>query len=107
MTVADREEKIATQLQPRLQQISPLGRFYAGVCAGVLATTLTYPLDFVRCRLSMQRADKIVYAGIVDGLVKVYRSNGGILSLYQGIVPTIIGIVPYAGIQVCLTQRHM
>ncbi len=78
--------------------ITPFGRFWCGVFSGVLATFFTYPLDFIRCRLSMQSSSQMVYKGVVDGLMKVAREEG-FLRLYTGLVPTLVGIVPYAGIQ--------
>lgn len=78
--------------------ITPGGRFWCGVMSGVSATFATYPLDFIRCRLSMQSTSQLVYKGVVDGIVQVARKEG-FLRLYTGLAPTLVGIVPYAGIQ--------
>jgi len=89
-------KSIATEGDVR--PISPLGRFWAGTAAGVLATFITYPLDFIRCRLSMQTAQQQVYRGVVDGIITVARKEG-VRQLYSGLLPSLCGIVPYAGIQ--------
>uniref|UniRef100_A0A0A9YNN6 Mitochondrial substrate carrier family protein P n=1 Tax=Lygus hesperus TaxID=30085 RepID=A0A0A9YNN6_LYGHE len=73
-------------------------RFYCGVVSGILATCVTYPLDFIRCRLSLQTEQFRAYTGIFDGLYKVIQRDG-FLHLYSGLLPTIVGIVPYSGIQ--------
>jgi solute carrier family 25 (mitochondrial phosphate transporter), member 23/24/25/41 len=67
--------------------------------------TFTYPLDIVRTRLSIQSAG-FAALGKRDGklpgmwltMVKMYRTEGGILGLYRGIIPTIAGVAPYVSI---------
>jgi solute carrier family 25 phosphate transporter 23/24/25/41 len=73
-------------------------RFWSGVFAGFLATFCTYPMDFIRCRLSMQTEKHALYRGLVDGIVTVARQEG-FLRLYTGIWPSLLGIIPYAGFQ--------
>lgn len=78
--------------------ITPTKRFWCGVTSGVMATFATYPLDLVRCRLSMQSTDVQVYKGVVDCMIKIYREEG-FRRLYTGLQPTLLGIIPYSGIQ--------
>lgn len=78
--------------------LSVIQRFSAGVMSGILATTVTYPLDFIRSRLSLQGPSKQLYNGIWDGMKTVARSEGA-LALYTGLGVTLLGIIPYAGIQ--------
>lgn len=65
--------------------------------------TFTYPLDLVRTRLSVQTAD---FAGLTEAekksmpgmwkiMVNVYKTEGGLLALYGGYIPTIAGVAPY------------
>lgn len=72
--------------------------FCAGVAAGVTATSLTYPLDFIRSRLSLQKPGMQIYSGIWDGLRQVVRADG-FLGVYRGLMPTLAGIIPYSGTQ--------
>lgn len=81
--------------------ISSTNKFWCGVVSGVLATCLTYPLDFIRCRLSMQTNNHHVYKGMWDGLTTVARTEG-FLRLYNGLIPTLVGIIPYSGIQLSM-----
>ncbi|CAF2147432.1 unnamed protein product [Brassica rapa] len=64
----------------------------AGACAGVSQTLLTYPLELVKTRLTIQRG---VYKGIFDAFVKIIREEGP-TELYRGLAPSLIGVVPYA-----------
>ncbi|KAG7567738.1 Mitochondrial substrate/solute carrier [Arabidopsis thaliana x Arabidopsis arenosa] len=60
----------------------------AGACAGVSQTLLTYPLELVKTRLTIQRG---VYKGIVDAFVKIIREEGP-TELYRGLAPSLIGV---------------
>ncbi|CAL8124196.1 unnamed protein product [Orchesella dallaii] len=71
-----------------------LARFTAGSLAGVVAQSITYPLDLARARMAIY--DKSRYKNLTDVLVKVVKENG-ISGLYKGYVPTVMGVIPYAG----------
>ncbi|ESQ53931.1 hypothetical protein EUTSA_v10025387mg [Eutrema salsugineum] len=75
--------------QPRIPIPASL---LAGACAGVSQTLLTYPLELVKTRLTIQRG---VYKGIFDAFVKIIREEGP-TELYRGLAPSLIGVVPYA-----------
>ncbi|KAL0304701.1 UNVERIFIED_CONTAM: Mitochondrial adenine nucleotide transporter ADNT1 [Sesamum angustifolium] len=57
-------------------QLTPLLRLGAGACAGIIAMSATYPMDMVRGRLTVQ----------------------GPRALYKGWLPSVIGVVPYVGL---------
>ncbi|XP_031556736.1 mitochondrial coenzyme A transporter SLC25A42-like [Actinia tenebrosa] len=75
--------------------LPPVRRFIAGSLAGITAALLTYPLDMVRARLAISQKQK--YTGLINAFVRIYEQEG-IRTFYRGYVPTLIGIVPYAGI---------
>jgi solute carrier family 25 phosphate transporter 23/24/25/41 len=77
------------------KDLTPLQRLFAGGMAGVTALVLTYPLEFVRCRLTLQKSK--IYKGIIDCMVQVSRKEGFFV-LYRGLWPSIIGVVPYVGV---------
>lgn len=77
--------------------ISPLQRMTAGALAGGTAQLLIYPLELVRTRLAVCPAG--TYAGIIDCAGKVLRQEG-VRAFYRGIVPSMIGILPYAGVDI-------
>ncbi|EFN55770.1 hypothetical protein CHLNCDRAFT_23011 [Chlorella variabilis] len=75
-------------------ELSVPKRLLSGACAGMTATALTHPLDTMRLRLALPNHG---YKGMADGFLTVARSEG-ILALYKGLVPTLIGIAPYAAL---------
>ena len=69
--------------------------------------TVTYPLDIVRTRLSIQSASfekrgvkdpAKKLPGMWQTMVGMYKNEGGILALYRGIIPTVAGVAPYVGL---------
>mmetsp|Transcript_17624 Transcript_17624/g.68420 ORF Transcript_17624/g.68420 Transcript_17624/m.68420 type:complete len:327 (-) Transcript_17624:37-1017(-) len=82
---------------PKDQSISQLGNFCAGAMCGATAVLCTYPLDVTRARLAVQ-VSKRQYTGLLHALQHMWRVEGGARALYRGLGPTMLGIVPYAGI---------
>nr|CUU98939.1 hypothetical transcript [Hymenolepis microstoma] len=70
-------------------------RFIAGCTAGAASVALTYPLDLVRARMAI--TERVKYANLFDIARMTYREEG-LLSLYRGFIPALIGILPYSGI---------
>ena len=65
---------------------------------GMTAVMLTYPLDVIRTRLAFQVAgEAFFYTGILDAFRVMVTQEGGLRALYKGIVPTMLGMAPYAG----------
>ncbi|KAG8462219.1 hypothetical protein KFE25_012039 [Diacronema lutheri] len=75
--------------------LTPLQRLWAGALAGAFAQTITYPLDFMRARLTVDMSGR--YSGILSGMAVVVRQEG-VRSLYRGLVPSLVGIMPYVGV---------
>jgi hypothetical protein len=48
----------------------------AGSMAGMFQSSVTYPLDMIRTRLSMAAVSHVEYKGIVDCGVQIIRSEG-------------------------------
>jgi solute carrier family 25 phosphate transporter 23/24/25/41 len=69
-------------------------RLAAGAGAGMTATTLTHPLDVVRLRLALPNSP---YKGIWDAARTIVQTEG-MLALYKGLAPTLIGIAPFTAI---------
>ena len=63
--------------------------------AGITALVITYRLDFIRARLTIQ-TDK-QYSGMSHALQSTTRAEG-IRGLYTGLWPSILGVVPYVGL---------
>lgn len=69
----------------------------AGASAGVTSTLVTYPLELLKTRLTIQRG---VYTGLLDAFVKILK-EGGPGELYRGLAPSLIGVIPYAAANYC------
>ncbi|KAL8138858.1 hypothetical protein V2J09_004859 [Rumex salicifolius] len=79
-------------------ELTPLLRLGAGACAGIIAMSATYPMDMVRGRLTVQTENSPrQYTGIANALRTVFREEGA-RALYRGWLPSVIGVVPYVGL---------
>ncbi|APA12378.1 hypothetical protein SS1G_10586 [Sclerotinia sclerotiorum 1980 UF-70] len=91
-------------------------RLICGGAAGITSVFFTYPLDIVRTRLSIQSASFAALGqhsaklpGMFATLKTMYRTEGGILALYRGIIPTVAGVAPYVGLNFMtyeLVRKH-
>lgn len=68
------------------------------------ACAITYPLDLIRVRLTLQSGSDARYAGIVDAFRQVYR-QAGIKGFYLGLWPSMMGIAPYIGLEFAVYER--
>ena len=82
--------------------MSPIRRLLCGGAAGITSVTVTYPLDIVRTRLSIQSASFAALGqrseqlpGMFTTMVLIYKNEGGFVALYRGILPTVAGVAPY------------
>lgn len=78
-------------------RMTPLLRLSAGAGAGIIAMSATYPLDMVRGRLTVQEALNKQYTGIFHCASVIAREEG-ITALWRGWVPSVIGVIPYVGL---------
>lgn len=79
-------------------ELTPVLRLGAGACAGIIAMSATYPMDMVRGRLTVQTENSPrQYRGIFHALRTVLREEGP-RSLYKGWLPSVIGVIPYVGL---------
>ena len=96
-------DKYRTLFQVNPQNPDVLRLVASGAAAGMTSTLLTYPLDLVRSRLMMMHSGggggggSQQYTGIIDCFSKTIRHEG-VRGLYGGLGPTLVGIVPYAGV---------
>lgn len=86
------------------QRDTPLAiheRFLAGATAGAVSQTVIYPLEVLKTRLALRRTGQ--YNGILDAARKIYAREG-LRCFYKGYIPNILGIVPYAGIDLAVYE---
>ena len=89
--------------------LAPFTRLICGGLAGITSVFLTYPLDIVRTRLSIQSADFAELGarpkklpGMWATMTQMYKAEGGMAALYRGIIPTVAGVAPYVSLFLCL-----
>ncbi|KAH7578492.1 hypothetical protein ACOSP7_000208 [Xanthoceras sorbifolium] len=77
--------------------IGTAGRLLAGGIAGAVAQAVIYPMDLVKTRLqtSVCEGGK---APVLGTLTKDIWVNEGPRAFYKGLLPSLLGIIPYAGI---------
>ncbi|KAG5041368.1 hypothetical protein JHK85_013844 [Glycine max] len=77
--------------------IGTAGRLFAGGMAGAVAQMAIYPMDLVKTRLQTCASD----GGRVPKLVTLTKDiwvHEGPRAFYRGLVPSLLGMIPYAGI---------
>uniref|UniRef100_H2ZCF8 EF-hand domain-containing protein n=1 Tax=Ciona savignyi TaxID=51511 RepID=H2ZCF8_CIOSA len=82
-------------------EIGAAEKFLAGSSAGVISQTTIYPMEVIKTRLALRRTGQ--YSGIFDCAYKLLV-NEGPKAFFKGYVPNCIGIIPYAGIDLCIYE---
>ncbi|KAK0391300.1 hypothetical protein NLU13_0801 [Sarocladium strictum] len=121
-------EQIRSVIIPKKEYETPLRRLLSGGLAGVTSVFFTYPLEVIRVRLAFETKQdgrssfsticKQIYnetpvershtarlpssalpsAPEATAAVKAAAPKTGLINFYRGFTPTILGMVPYAGI---------
>ncbi|XP_043681366.1 calcium-binding mitochondrial carrier protein SCaMC-2-B isoform X2 [Vespula pensylvanica] len=76
-------------------------RFMAGSMAGGISQSAIYPLEVLKTRLALRKTGE--FSSIIDAAKKIYK-QGGWKSFYRGYIPNLIGILPYAGIDLAVYE---
>ncbi|XP_064194633.1 mitochondrial adenyl nucleotide antiporter SLC25A24-like [Anguilla rostrata] len=76
-------------------------RFIAGSLAGATAQTAIYPMEVMKTRLTLRKTGQ--YSGMLDCGKKILKKEG-LKAFYKGYIPNIIGIIPYAGIDLAVYE---
>lgn len=76
-------------------------RFIAGSLAGATAQTSIYPMEVMKTRLAVGKTGQ--YKGMFDCAKQILRKEG-VLAFYKGYIPNILGIIPYAGIDLAIYE---
>lgn len=77
--------------------LNPYLSYISGAIAGCAATVGSYPFDLVRTILASQGEPK-VYPNMRSAFVGLFKARG-LQGLYAGLTPTLVEIIPYAGLQ--------
>lgn len=94
-------EQIKRLIGAEKETLSILERFAAGSLAGVIAQSTIYPMEVLKTRLALRKTGQ--YAGISDCAKQIFRREGP-AAFYKGYVPNMLGIIPYAGIDLAVYE---
>ncbi|CAM9901683.1 unnamed protein product [Ectocarpus sp. 4 AP-2014] len=90
------------------QRLSNTESLMSGSLAGATSALVTYPLDLARARLAVGHARKLGgrrrSMGVQELLWTVVRQDG-FKALYRGVTPSLLGIIPYAGIAFSINEQ--
>ncbi|SPQ99867.1 unnamed protein product (mitochondrion) [Plasmodiophora brassicae] len=78
--------------------IAGFAKLCSGSLAGFTSVVVTYPLDLLRARLAVERDTSQPRFGSLYRITRSILASRGVAGLYTGLTPTLMGIVPYAGI---------
>lgn len=89
-----------------------IDKLIAGTTAGFASVLVTYPMDLVKTRLSIQTAKSLQNLttskkplGMFGSLVDIYKHEGGFKALYRGVLPTSYGVAPYVGLNFAIYEN--
>ncbi|XP_053099489.1 calcium-binding mitochondrial carrier protein SCaMC-1 [Hemicordylus capensis] len=82
-------------------KIGTMERFISGSLAGATAQTSIYPMEVLKTRLAVGKTGQ--YFGMFDCAKKILRKEG-VKAFYKGYIPNILGIIPYAGIDLAVYE---
>ncbi|XP_024635453.1 calcium-dependent mitochondrial ATP-magnesium/phosphate carrier protein 3 isoform X2 [Medicago truncatula] len=90
-------KKVIGEAQGNNSDIGAAGRLLAGGVAGGIAQTAIYPMDLIKTRLQTC-ASEGGRAPKLGTLTKNIWVQEGPRAFYRGLLPSVIGMIPYAGI---------
>eukprot|EP00064_Thunnus_orientalis_P020925 superscaffoldBa00006052_g21077 len=99
-------EQIKRLIGSDKETLSILERLVAGSLAGLTAQSTIYPMEVLKTRLALRTTGQ--YSGIADCAKQIFRKEG-LGAFYKGYVPNMLGIIPYAGIDLAVYEvrrRH-
>ncbi|KYN17178.1 PREDICTED: calcium-binding mitochondrial carrier protein SCaMC-2-A-like isoform X2 [Trachymyrmex cornetzi] len=99
--MAYEQVKRAIKADNEARELGLYERFCAGSMAGGISQSAIYPLEVLKTRLALRKTGE--FDGMVDAAKKIYR-QGGLKSFYRGYIPNLIGILPYAGIDLAVYE---
>ncbi|XP_026103623.1 calcium-binding mitochondrial carrier protein SCaMC-3-like isoform X2 [Carassius auratus] len=76
-------------------------RFVAGSLAGATAQTVIYPMEVLKTRLTLRKTGQ--YSSVADCAKQILQKEG-VLAFYKGYLPNMLGIIPYAGIDLAVYE---
>ncbi|XP_053138282.1 calcium-binding mitochondrial carrier protein SCaMC-2 isoform X3 [Hemicordylus capensis] len=76
-------------------------RLVAGSLAGAIAQSSIYPMEVLKTRMALRKTGQ--YLGMLDCAKNIFRKEG-VMAFYKGYIPNMLGIIPYAGIDLAVYE---
>ncbi|XP_030641776.1 calcium-binding mitochondrial carrier protein SCaMC-2-B isoform X4 [Chanos chanos] len=94
-------EQIKRLIGSKQETLGIFERLVAGSLAGAIAQSSIYPMEVLKTRLALRKTGQ--YSGIVDCAKHVFQKEG-VAAFYKGYIPNMLGIIPYAGIDLAVYE---
>uniref|UniRef100_UPI00398F8B55 calcium-binding mitochondrial carrier protein SCaMC-2-B isoform X1 n=1 Tax=Pristiophorus japonicus TaxID=55135 RepID=UPI00398F8B55 len=94
-------EQIKRLIGSNQQTLGIQERLIAGSLAGVIAQSTIYPMEVLKTRLALRKTGQ--YSGMLDCAKHIFKKEG-MTAFYKGYVPNMLGIIPYAGIDLAIYE---
>ncbi|XP_039620276.1 calcium-binding mitochondrial carrier protein SCaMC-2-B isoform X5 [Polypterus senegalus] len=94
-------EQIKRLICSNQETLGILERFIAGSLAGAIAQSSIYPMEVLKTRLALRRTGQ--YSGIANCAKHIFQKEG-LKAFYKGYIPNMLGIIPYAGIDLAVYE---
>nr|XP_015096605.1 calcium-binding mitochondrial carrier protein SCaMC-3 isoform X6 [Vicugna pacos] len=94
-------EQIKRAIRGQQETLHVQERFVAGSLAGATAQTIIYPMEVLKTRLTLRRTGQ--YKGLLDCAWQILEQEGP-RAFYRGYLPNVLGIIPYAGIDLAVYE---
>lgn len=99
--MAYEQAKRLIRKQSTARDLTIYERFVAGSLAGGFSQTIIYPLEVLKTRLALRKTGE--FKSIMDAAKKIYKREGW-RAFYKGYIPNLLGIIPYAGIDLAVYE---
>ncbi|GAB1286231.1 Calcium-binding mitochondrial carrier protein SCaMC-2 [Apodemus speciosus] len=76
-------------------------RLVAGSLAGAIAQSSIYPMEVLKTRMALRKTGQ--YSGMLDCARRILAKEG-VAAFYKGYIPNMLGIIPYAGIDLAVYE---
>ncbi|KAM5170051.1 mitochondrial adenyl nucleotide antiporter SLC25A23-like [Mantella aurantiaca] len=94
-------EQIKKVIRGQQETLRVRERFIAGSLAGAIAQTVIYPMEVLKTRLALRHTGQ--FSGMSDCARHILRTEG-VRAFSKGYLPNLLGIVPYAGIDLAVYE---
>ncbi|OQS01949.1 tricarboxylate transporter [Thraustotheca clavata] len=84
-------------MAPDTKHAHPMIAVLSGSIAGGIEATATWPMEMIKTNLQLGTM-KSHYTGMLGGF-RYHLANDGVIALYRGLMPVVIGSLPKAGIR--------